>query len=604
MKKYLLSALSFLALTACVEETAPEKTYTSVIEPAFTINVQGNIVEGDYVSFTNESRVEGTEIEHCFWHFGFEGQGNWQDTMTPEDVLYKLPGDFTVTLTIKGADGNQKSTTQSLTVLRKNLLPKAEFSYEFNGNTIKITDESADEDGTIKSWNWTITDGSVNKTITEQNPSYTFSGGGKKTITLVVTDDRGESTELSKIIFLRAPVSEFTVNWSIKVAEATANAKNNVVTVAENESKIFLNTNEGKLLSITDDYFEGILNTIVDIKTTGIEDAYVSYPAYADGLVYWACQGTMYAINAATGKEAWKNDRCYTANSAIREITPCVTPEGAIISGADNFGPDGNHITGFKKDGSKTFSHKSPRGAAYGSIVMLKNGVGLANSNRYTHGWIRPDWKAEIMYAYKFVDSSTKGSNMAHPSIDENSQVYIIMPKSGLFKYDLSKANEFAGEVTAAKGTELRSWTCDAIKDYDLSTAGSSLNEGSTELYTCLGEKLFVINTADGTVKKEVEIPGNSISIPAVDNNGSLHILSEDGHYLVFDKDMKIIYNEALASKFSGSVTLSNSGVSYVMGYKEDGWYAMAIAIPGVTSPANSAWAQYGQDSGHTNYQK
>ncbi len=602
MKRYILFLFSLVFLAACTrEEPQGGKTYDSVIEPDFTINVEGDVIEKSYVSFTNQSKVEGTEIDVCFWHFGFTGEGNWQDEYDPEPVLYMSPGEYTVSLTIIGKDGHKVSKTKPLTILRANVLPKADFTYDVEDKTITLTNASVDEDGSIVSVEWTVHDGATEYKSTEGSLEYTFAGGGKKIVTLTVVDDRGESATVSKIIYVRAPVNEFTVNWEIKVAGSGASAKDNVVTVAENEAKLYFNTSEGKLLAITDNFVDASVSTAVDTGNSDVGDSYMSYPAYSDGRIYWCGEGVMYAVDASTDQQIWKNDKCYTNGSAIHKMTPCVTPGGVIISGADKFGPEGNHITAFVKDGSKTMSKGSSRGASFGPIVMLKNGTGLANTNRITHGWIRPDWEKYTLTVGKFFDSTTKKTNLAHPSIDANGQVYLMVPTLGLIRYDMSTSNEFTAAISDAK---YRIWTCDKVKDKDISLGGTSLSADGNLLYMANAMILYVISTKDGSILHEVALPGNSISVPAVDNTGAVHVLCDEGSYVIMGTDYEIRETHKLADEFSGSVTISNSGVLYFAGKKADGWYVFSVSLPGVSGPADSAWAQYGQDSGHTNYQK
>ncbi len=619
MKKYLLYAFSFLALAACVEETEPEKTYTSVLEPEFTIVHEGEkVIEGDIVSFTNESKVEGTEVEHWFWHFGFEGNGNWQDAETPEPVQYRNPGEYTVTLTIKGKDGNSVSATRQLIVSKKNVAPKADFTYAWEGNTIKLTDTSVDEDGAIASWNWTIVDGSVTETFTTQNPTFTFAGGGKKQISLTVADDEGVENSVSKIVFLIAPVTEFTVNWEVKVEEPTVNAsvdggsdqyyigglddRQAVVTVAENESKVYFGTSRGNLYSITDNYFEATVTKVVE---AGINQN-LSSPAYSDGSVYWMHNGTMYAVNAATDQEMWQKSGFYDKTSTVRLCSPCVTPTRIVVAGAN--GPDGyTHLRAYAKDGSDALGVNAARGGAMGAVVMLKNGTGFASINRHCATWVRPNETTQIIDTGRLYDFNKRGTNYTQPCIDAKGRVYYMLNRTAdenankMLCVDFSTADKWGGHITDA---EYKVWEVAWGEDDTMQYGGLTLNAEGTTLYLALKDKLYLINTSDGQKTQEVTLPGESISSPAVDNTGAVHVVTANGHYVVIGTDLTIKHDVTLASELAGSVTISNSGVCYVAGMKEDGWYVFAISLPGVTGPANSAWAQYGQNSGHTNYQK
>ncbi len=611
MKKYLLYGLSLLALAACVEEAEQEKTYTSKIEPAFTIVTETErVIEGDIVSFTNESKVEGTEIEHCFWHFGFDGNGNWQDTMTPEPVQYKYAGEYTVTLTIKGTDGNSVSTTRQLVVNKKNVVPKADFTYTWEGNTIKLTDTSVDEDGTITSWDWTILDGTVEKKFTEQNPTYTFSGGGKKQVSLTVSDEIGATASVSKIVFLIAPVTDFTINWSLKVEEPTDNNDDDgaedrfaVVTVAENESKVFFGTTMGNLYSIADNYFDAKATKVLEAG----KNRFLTVPSYENGIVYWIHKGKMHAVNAATDQVIWEDGSAFDHTSTNRRTSPIVSPHRIIITGAN--GP-GTHLRAYAKDGSGSIGVNAPRGGAQGPAIMLKNGLGWASINRACASYFRPVEEEQTILTGRLYDYNKKGTNMVMPCVDSKSRVYYTINQyqdanaNKMICLDMSNTAMYSGHITATMDPNPMVWEVKWADDEAIQDGGLTLSADESTLYFALNDKLYFINTSDGQKYAEVTLPGISTSVPAVDNNGSIHLVTKDGHYVVVGADRTIKYDQVLASELAGSVSIASSGVSYVAGMKEDGWYVFAISIPGVTGPANSPWAQFGQNPGHTMYQK
>lgn len=76
-----------------------------------------------------------------------------------------------------------------------NLVPKAAFEHADDVMTIDFTDKSADDDGSIASWEWDFGDGA---TSTEQNPSHTYDDFGLYTVMLTVTDDQGGKASFSE----------------------------------------------------------------------------------------------------------------------------------------------------------------------------------------------------------------------------------------------------------------------------------------------------------------------------------------------------------------------------------------------------------------------
>lgn len=130
--KRILSYLSIVLLSAsvaCSDSSEMDKAYNSVITPGFTFGGEEIIAGITPVTFTNTTTAEGTTVSEYFWHFGFAGEGNWSEEAAPDPIVYNRPGDYTVTLTAWGADGNRATTTRTITVLADNVLPTADFSY-------------------------------------------------------------------------------------------------------------------------------------------------------------------------------------------------------------------------------------------------------------------------------------------------------------------------------------------------------------------------------------------------------------------------------------------------------------------------------------------
>ena len=146
MKKILsyLSIVLLSASVACSDSSEMDKAYNSVITPGFTFGGEEIIAGITPVTFTNTTTAEGTTVSEYFWHFGFAGEGNWSEEAAPDPIVYNRPGDYTVTLTAWGADGNRATTTRTITVLADNVLPTADFSYSPQmisiGTTVTFTD--------------------------------------------------------------------------------------------------------------------------------------------------------------------------------------------------------------------------------------------------------------------------------------------------------------------------------------------------------------------------------------------------------------------------------------------------------------------------------
>jgi len=128
MKRILsiLSVATLFVLIGCTDSNDDmEIVYDSIIEPDFTVAAAEIVAGVTPVTFTNTTSVEGTTVAEYFWHFGFSGEGNWSEEAEPDPIVYNQAGEYTVTLTAWGADGNRATTTRTITVLADNVLPTA-----------------------------------------------------------------------------------------------------------------------------------------------------------------------------------------------------------------------------------------------------------------------------------------------------------------------------------------------------------------------------------------------------------------------------------------------------------------------------------------------
>lgn len=94
-----------------------------------------------------------------------------------------------------------------------NMSPIAYFLYNRQGMTVKFEDRSWDPDGNIASWHWNFGD---NINSTEQNPTHTFAEAGTYTVTLTVTDNKGDANTLSHA-FTAPSKNERLTLWAVQI---------------------------------------------------------------------------------------------------------------------------------------------------------------------------------------------------------------------------------------------------------------------------------------------------------------------------------------------------------------------------------------------------
>ncbi|KAA0005269.1 MAG: PKD domain-containing protein, partial [Thermoplasmata archaeon] len=134
-------------------------------------------------------------ITNYIWQFGDESiaygkivQHNFMDD-----------GAYNVTLIVKDDDGSETSITKRIVVL--NAPPVASFTWNPDMpkrfETVQFHDDSIDLDGTITSWLWNFGDGN---TSNERNPQHSYANDGAYNVTLIVKDDDGSETSITKRI--------------------------------------------------------------------------------------------------------------------------------------------------------------------------------------------------------------------------------------------------------------------------------------------------------------------------------------------------------------------------------------------------------------------
>ncbi len=609
------------AAVACSEKEESEPVYSSELTPSFSCDVEGDIVAGEtYINFENTTEVKGTEVARYFWHFGFSGEGNWSEDANPDPVLYKTPGEYTVKLTVWGADGNKATAEKVITVLAANVPPVAAFSYSplsvKVGDPVTFTDESKDEDGHVTSRKWLFPDGTTAEGATV---AFTFPSVGIFKVSLTVADDRGAEATLTKALSVRgADVSDFTVNWSVPVAAGSANCPASVVAVS-GMGNIFFASGDGKLVAL-DVLGNKVWEYDAEAKDGVYVKGYVSYPSVdSDGKVYWAANGVggpatsksvMYCFDGSDGTTPlWKNTMAYAQGARLSFMTPAITPNFVAVG---NRGTSGS-LKAFDKNTGKVIATVAPsKGGVNSAAALLKNNTAIMSlSGNYGYGLMVSDpdftWSA-VPYDASLSPGNILTANQNQICIDAAGCAYIV----GTANTGTWNIACFDCSAVDSKIVKTAKWT--QKLDAGFNRTGVSLSADGQTLYVITDKaapyNLYALNTADGTVRWSYSLESQSQSVPAVDNLGQIHFCTKDGVYYVLKDNgtaASVVYEKKVADSIDGSPTISAvDGASYFVGKDAaaDALKVYSISFPGVSGPAESAWAQYGQNPGHINYQK
>ena len=161
---------------------------------------------GQTVQFTDQSSDPDGTIEARSWSFG---DGATSRAQNPSHI-YRMSGEYIVSLTVVDDDGASDTLTQAITVTETangdNQPPTASFTYlpppPQGSLTVNFVDLSSDADGTIVAWLWSFGDGT---TSSNQNPSHTFPESGSYTVSLTVIDDDGASDTTTQTLVVSGP---------------------------------------------------------------------------------------------------------------------------------------------------------------------------------------------------------------------------------------------------------------------------------------------------------------------------------------------------------------------------------------------------------------
>jgi gliding motility-associated-like protein len=147
--------------------------------------------------------------DSCSWDFG---NGNRSKLCGPVTATYNDPGTYNVVLTIfKG--GAQSTSTRVIRVFRD---PIANFDATIKGGCVPLStsfiNSSIPTDAPIQSYTWDFADGRVSSAA---SPSHTYLGEGGFSVTLIVTDQNGCRSSVTKdsiVVATDRPVADFVVD--------------------------------------------------------------------------------------------------------------------------------------------------------------------------------------------------------------------------------------------------------------------------------------------------------------------------------------------------------------------------------------------------------
>ena len=162
--------------------------------------------------FSDASTDSDGSITGWAWDFG---DGGISSAQNPSHT-YAAGGVYTVTLTVTDNDGATATTNKPVTV--PNFSPTSEFTSRTTDLTTIFSDASTDSDGAVATWSWSFGDGASSSL---QNPTHVYAAAGDYTVTLIVTDNDGASSDTSSQS-VRVPNVAPTAGFTFSTNDLTA----------------------------------------------------------------------------------------------------------------------------------------------------------------------------------------------------------------------------------------------------------------------------------------------------------------------------------------------------------------------------------------------
>lgn len=575
--------LAFLAATLILscnkDDEVPETVPPQV---AFTTD-KNDYTLGETVFLTNQSVATNAPIVEYYWHFGTTGKGSFS-TEENTSVQYNRAGTYVVKLTATDELGVYATAVDTVVIYPLNLPPVADFSYSLAvvNTPVTFTNNSTDADGVIVSYAWDLGNGN---TSTEQNPTTTYTAAGPYTVSLTVTDDRGDTNTANIVIQVRTSVNPFgTILWT-RQFEASSSLHSMAAAVGDN-GDIYVASDAMKLHAVSS---IGEIQWTFDLTKDGASGNQESSPMVdADGTIYIGAgeasgtTGRLYAINS-NGTEKW--NYAMGLGDRIYYTSPAVAIDGNIVIG--NRGTTGGVHKVNKTTGGQLWFAKSPNGGVNGPIVVDKQGV-IYSGLTSAHGIARTsDAGVNLTPNLGKVDNYY-ASGMS-PAIDEQGIIYAGFEQGVIGAYNQT--------------TGLYIWKTTVGRiDYSgiAIDANGAIYCGTAE---SVSPKLVALNKSSGSIKWEYSTTPNLVqSTPAIDADGIIHFVDMGGNYIALNPDGTEKLKTSIGTKAWSSPVISSNGVLYVA--VEDGGACKLVAIDIGAGPANSPWPQRGQNARRTGQQK
>ncbi|MEO7308809.1 MAG: PKD domain-containing protein [Chitinophagaceae bacterium] len=187
-----------IADNGCVADTI--QSFSFLGSPVAKFGFDRNICVGDSIKFSDSSTIAQGTIASWKWNFG-DGNTAIYTTNTPFYHRYTVAGNYTVSLVAGSASGCNSDTFKLMVAV--NFKPLAKFGVlNANiclGDSIKFSDSSSINQGTLTGWRWNFGDGTIANYTNANSFYHPYNLPGSYTVALVVSPSNGCVSDTFKL---------------------------------------------------------------------------------------------------------------------------------------------------------------------------------------------------------------------------------------------------------------------------------------------------------------------------------------------------------------------------------------------------------------------
>lgn len=598
---------AFMAIAAALLSCKPEEIkYHTAAKVQFEMSTE-EVERGVKVKFTDKSvATQGTTITGWEWNFDFENKEQKTEFSMEQNPEYAFPkvGTFVVRLVVTDSNGQQAAASQTIKVVTPySELAHADFELPaprvMLNEKLSFKDKSVPAQGaTLTKWEWHFGEGkgSVSE---EQNPEWTYTTSGSFTVSLRVTDSKGNSSSTSRDILVIDPSDLITIEWKSAMLGPIENTMSPAMSPDGKTVYMYADQSADNAYDVALKAFDaasGAEKWSFDVNAAlaqlnengGVRLVYSSPSVGSNGDIYVcardlknsgaARKSFMFAIKP-DGTKHWHYAFGLDAN--FNYMTPAIDAKGDIYVGHLTAKPFEIAVLN-PETGAKSRSIPLESGVRSGISLSKAGDVYFCSTGAI--GLLSCGNTGSKPWAY---NNNVKTTGAAI-SIDGNGVIYTVV------------AGASSGILCAVNANGSEKWQYPLPGDTPY--GGAVIGADGTVFAN--GGKAVVAVTANGSLKWQFDLdePVQNC-VPLVDNRGYVHFITDKATYYVLTDEGKLYGKKSLGTKSFASPVMGPDGMVYIAAQEDAKSFVFGLGT-GASGYADSAWPMKGQNPQRTHLQR